>query len=102
MKDRIHRHGCVTCKKCYEDACDQPSGNARCYQCRAGRPGLYDQLGTFQPRTCCFTDCRPPKKNKLAGLDEFASYRMSSSIPWWICDTCRMTFPFRKPRKEIA
>ena len=96
----LHRHGCRDCRKCYEDACGDPADNQLCYQCRAGHPGLFDMLGTFAPRSCCYTDCRVPRKNKPARIDEFETYGLSRTIPWWICAICGKTFPYRKPRPE--
>jgi hypothetical protein len=96
---RLHRHGCRKCYKTYEDACDEPKENEFCYLCATGRPGLYDRLGTWAPGECCFEHCRPPRKNKLKSGDEYSTYTLSPGCPWWICDRCKRTFPYEKPRR---
>lgn len=92
-KDGVHAHGCVACKTRFEDACDKPTEWPKCADCRTGRPVLNPLLiANRSPIACC------RQHTRLCRKDELESYRLFQTCDWFICTTCKRTFPFRNPK----
>lgn len=96
-KEGVHAHGCVRCKVRFEDACGDPKDWPVCANCRTGRQVLNQQLiDNRLPIACCFTNSRQIR------TDEIASYRVWQECGWFICTTCKRTFPYYNPKDGNA
>jgi hypothetical protein len=92
-KEGVHAHGCVRCKVRFEDACGDPKKWPVCSNCKTGRKVLWQALiDNRLPIDCCRRNSRPLRR------DEVANYRTWQECGWWICTTCKRTFPFYDPK----
>lgn len=90
----VHAHGCTGCRERYEDSCLYPNNNGECLNCETGRPSRMPLLILSRmPHTCCFLASR------LARKDEVEKRNLSRACQWFICETCRRTFPYLNPSK---
>lgn len=91
----IHAHGCLDCKGRYEDTCEEPTEWAKCSDCRTGRHVRSQLLiNNRLPHDCCRTESR------LTTKEERTKYRLFQTCPWFICHSCRRTFPFKNPMEK--
>lgn len=84
----VHVHGCSACHGRYEDTCDEPSNNRECGHCESASVLVLAR----RPHVCCFTNSRMARK------DEVEKYLLSKGCQWFICTTCKRTFPYRNPK----
>lgn len=84
----FHAHGCQTCGERYTDACQTPTVDRACFQCRTGIPrAIWDR--NMLPRECCRASAL-----KMTSLREMERYGLGGSVEWWQCPTCKRTIPY--------
>jgi hypothetical protein len=81
MADRLHFHGCSTCRRCLGCSCSTPQVNPVCRTCRGLTPSTYDVAR--EPRGCCHGNTV-----QVSRPEDLETYDLAGPGPWFRCQTC--------------